>query len=143
MKSQFRFIIVLFIGVILLTSMGYSQSAFRINDDIGGSGGGTSNQSSGSDNTALYVVAGLAVAGIIAYVIINKVNKKDEEEEKADTSSALQQLRSINLASGFNDFEHEVKKAQDQIPVNLILGVRNEKVFISEKTYLMGVSVRF
>ncbi|UCH65228.1 MAG: hypothetical protein JSW63_11585 [Ignavibacterium sp.] len=142
MKSQFRFIIAVFIGIFLLTSSGYSQSFLRIDDDIGGGGGGTTNQSDGSDNTALYVVAGLAVAGIIAYVIINKVNKKDEEEE-SDTSSAMQKLSGVNLASGFNDLEHEVKKVQDQIPVNLILGVRNEKAFISDKTYLMGVSVRF
>lgn len=142
MKNQFRFIIAIFLGVILLTSTSYSQSFLRIDDDIGGSGGGTANQSNGSDNTALYVVAGLAVAGIIAYVIISKTNKKDEEE-KPDTSSALQQFSGVDLASGFDDFEYEYKKAQDKIPVNLILGVQNEKAFISDKTYLMGVSVRF
>ena len=30
-----------------------------------------------------------------------------------------------------------------RIPVNLILGIRNDKAFVSDKTYLMGLSVRF
>jgi len=142
MRNYFRFIITTFLGVMLLISSGYSQNLLRIDDDIGGSGGGSTNQDGGSDNTAIYVVAGLAVAGIIAYVVISKANKKDEEE-KSDTSSALNQFNNVSLASGFNDFEYEVKKAQDKIPVNLILGIRKEKAFISDKTYLMGVSVRF
>jgi hypothetical protein len=142
MKNQFIFILTVFLGVILVMSSGYSQNLLRIDDEIGGGGGGSTNQDSGSDNTALYVVAGLAVAGIIAYVIISKTKKKDEEE-KSDTSSALQQFSGVDLASKYDDFEHEYKKAQETIPVNLILGVRNEKAFVSDKTYLMGVSVRF
>ena len=142
MKNYFRFIITAFLGVMLLISSGYSQNLLRIDDEIGGGGGGSTNQDGSSDNTAMYVVAGLAVAGIIAYVIISKKNK-EAEEEKSDTSSALNQFNNVNLASEFNDFEYEVKKAQDKIPVNLILGIRKEKAFISDKTYLMGVSVRF
>ena len=142
MKNQFLFIIAVFLGIILIMSDGNSQNLLRIDDDIGGGGSGSTNQDGSSDNTALYVVAGLAVAGIIAYVIINKVNKKDEED-KSDTSAAIQQFNGVDLASQSDDFEFEYKKVQDNIPVNLILGVRNEKAFVSDKTYLMGVSVRF
>jgi len=142
MKNQLRFIITVLLGVILLTSTGYTQNLLRIYDEIGGGGSGTSDQSNDSDNTALYVIGGVVVAGIIAYAIISKKNRKDDEE-KSDTSSALKQFGSVDLTSGFDDFEHEYKKAQDKIPVNLILGVRNEKTFLSNKTYLMGVSVRF
>jgi len=67
---------------------------------------------------------------------------KNNDEEKSDSSSA-HQFSGVDLASGFDDFKWEYEKAQDKISVNLILGVRNEKAFISEKTYLMGVSVRF
>ena len=100
---------------------------------------GNSDQTNNADNTAIYVVGGLAVVGIIAYVVISKSNKKNEEE-KPDTSSALQQFNGLNLASGFDDFEHEYKKMQEKIPVNLILGVRNDKAFVTDKTYLMGLS---
>ena len=143
MKNKLHFITVVFLGVFLSTSTEYPQDLLRINDEIGGGGGGSSNQSdNSSDNTALYVIGGAVLAGIIAYTVINKKNKKDDEE-KSDTSSALQQFSGADLASGFDDFEHEYKKAQDKIPVNLILGIRNEKAFVSDKTYLMGVSVRF
>ena len=142
MKNLFRLIITAFLGIILITSSGYSQNYLRINDDIGGSGGGSTSQDNNSDNTALYVVAGLAVVGIIAYVVISKKNKSDGEE-KSDTTSNLKQFNGVDLALGIDDFEHELKKIEDKIPVNLILGVRNENAFISDKTYLMGVSVRF
>jgi hypothetical protein len=142
MKNHLRLIIVALFVIMLLVSTGYSQSLLSIDDKIGGGGSGSSNQSNSADNTALYVVGGLAVVGIIAYVVISKNNKKNEEE-KTDTSSALQQFGGVNLASGFDDFEHEYKKIQDRIPVNLILGIRNDKAFVSDKTYLMGLSVRF
>jgi len=143
MKNKLHFITVVFLGVFLLTSTAYSQNLLRINDEIGGGGSGSSNQSdNSSDNTALYVIGGAAVVGIIAYTIISKKNKKDDKE-KSDTSSALQQFSGVELAFGFDDFEHEYKKAQEKIPINLILGIRNEKAFVSDKTYLMGVSVRF
>ena len=142
MKNQIRFIIVLLLGIILLDSNGHSQSILRLEDEIGGGGSTSSSQGNSSDNTALYVVGGLAVVGIIAYVVISKSNKKNEKE-KPDTSSALQQFSGSDLASGFNEFEYEYKKVQDKIPVNLILGVRNDRAFVSDKTYLMGVSLRF
>jgi len=142
MKNQLRFLILLLVGIILIAPPEYSQSFLRINDEIRGSGSGNSDQTNNADNTAIYVVGGLAVVGIIAYVVISKSNKKNEEE-KPDTSSALQQFNGLNLASGFDDFEHEYKKMQEKIPVNLILGVRNDKAFVTDKTYLLGLSVRF
>jgi len=138
MKNKIRNTIIVFLGVILLTSAGYSQNLLRIYKDFGGSGSSDQGDNS-SDNTALFVVGGLIVVGIIAYTVIGKKN----EEDKSDTSSALLQFSGADLASGFDDFEHEYKKVQDKIPVNLILGIRNEKAFVSNKTYLMGVSVRF
>jgi hypothetical protein len=112
----------------------------RIYEDIGG-GSGSGSQSDNSDNTAIYVVGGLIVAGVIAYMVIKKNKKKDKEE--ADTSSALNNFNPLDFASEFDDFEHEVAKAKDNFPVDFMIGVRNNKAFISDKTYLMGVSVRF
>ena len=134
-------IISLSFGILLPTSTSFSQSFLRIYDDIGGSGNTTAPQSDDSDNTAIYIVGGLIVAGVIAYMVITKMNKKDEEE--ADTSSALNNFNLPDFASEFNDFEHEVAKAKDNFPVDFMIGMRNNKAFVSEKTYLMGVSVRF
>lgn len=135
-------IISLSFGIILPTSTGFSQSYLRIYDDIGGGGNTTTPQSDNSDNTALYIVGAALVVGVVAYVIISK-NKKKAKEEESDTTSSLIRFDDSVVAAQFNDFEHEVEKVKDQIPVNVFLGVRNEKAFVSDKTYLMGVSVRF
>ncbi len=134
-------IISLSFGILLPSATLYSQNYLRIYEDIGGGGSGSGSQSDGSDNTAIYVVGGLVVVGVIAYMVITKNKKKAKEE--ADTSSALNNFNSPNFASEFDDFEHEVAKAKDNFPVDFMIGIRNNKAFISDKTYLMGVSVRF
>lgn len=131
-------VITISFGLLLPTSTGYSQNYLRINEEIGGGGGTVSTDDSG--NSTVYVVGGLLVAGVIAYIIISKNKKKKEE---ADSSSAINGLNSSDFASEFNDFEHEVAKAKDNFPVDIMIGVRNNRAFISDKTYLMGVSVRF
>jgi hypothetical protein len=133
-------IIVVAFGILLPTSTGYSQSYLRINDEIGGGGGGSVPQSDNSDNSAVYIVGGLIVVGVITYLVINKNKKKNEE---ADTTSSLNGLNSSDFAVKFNDIEHKIEKAKEDLPVDLFIGVRNNKAFISDKTYLMGVSVKF
>ncbi len=134
-------IISLSFGILLPGATLYSQNYLRVYDEIGGGGGGNAQQSDDSDNTAIYVVGGLIVVGVIAYMVITKNKKKAKEE--ADTSSALNNFNSPEFASKFDDFEHEVAKAKDNFPVDFMIGVRNNKAFNSDKTYLMGVSVRF
>jgi len=132
-------IISLSFGILLPNATVYSQNYLRVYDEIGGGSGGNAQQSDDSDNTAIYVVGGLLVAGVIAYMVITKNKKKDKEE--ADTSSTLNNYNTPDFASEFNEFEYEV--AKDNFPVDFMIGVRNNKAFISDKTYLMGVSVRF
>lgn len=135
-------IISLTFGILLPTSTGFSQSYLRIYDDIGGGGNTSTPESESSSNTTLYIVAGAVVLGVVAYMVITK-NKKKNNEEESDTTSSLIRFDNSDVAAQFNDFEHEMEKVKDQIPVNVFLGVRNEKAFVSDKTYLMGVSVRF
>ena len=134
-------IIVVGFGLLLPTSTGYSQSYLRINDEIGGGGGGSVPQSDNSDNSAVYIVGGLIVVGVITYLVLRKNKKKDTEE--SDSSSALNGLNSSDFASKFNDIEHKIEEAKENFPIDLFIGVRNNKAFISDKTYLMGVSVKF
>jgi hypothetical protein len=133
-------IISLSFGILLPSATLYSQNYSRIYEDIGG-GSGSSSQSDNSDNSTIYIVGGVVMAGIIAYYFLTKNKKKDKEE--ADTSSALNNFNSPDFTSEFEDFEHEVAKAKDNFPVDFMIGVRNNKAFISDKTYLAGVSVRF
>jgi len=128
-------------GILLPTSTGLSQSSLRIFDEIGGGGNTTTPQSDNSDNTTLYIVGAALIVGVVAYVIITKNKKKDEEE--ADTSSALNDFNTPVFASELNDFEHEVAKVKENFPVDFMVGIRNNKALVSDKTYLIGVSVRF
>jgi len=134
-------IISLSFGILLPGATVYSQNYSRIYEDIGGGGGGSSSQTDNSDNSTIYIVGGLVIVGIIAYYYLTKNKKKDEE--KADTSSALNNINTPVFASEFNDLKYEVAKAKDNFPVDFMIGIRNNKAFISDKTYLMGVSVRF
>ena len=134
-------IISLSFGILLPNATLYSQNYSRIYEDIGGGSGGSGSQSDNSDNSTIYIVGGVVIAGIIAYYFLTRDKKKDKEE--ADTSSALNNFNSPDLAYEFDDFEHEVAKAKDNFPVDFMIGIRNNKAFISDKTYLMGVSVRF
>ena len=134
-------IISLSFGILLPGATVYSQNYLRIYEEPGGGGGEGVPQTEDSDNTAIYVIGGLIVVGVIAYMVITKNKKKNKEE--ADTSSALNNFNTPDFASEFNDFEHEVAKAKDNFPVDFMIGIRNNKAFISDKTYLMGVSVRF
>jgi hypothetical protein len=133
-------IISLSFGILLPSATLYSQNYLRIYEEPGG-GGGSSSQTENSDNSTIYIVGGLIMVGIIAYYFLTKNKKKDKEE--ADTSSALNNFNLPDFASEFDDFEHEVAKAKDNFPVDFMIGIRNNKAFISDKTYLMGVSVRF
>ncbi len=134
-------IISLSFGILLPGATLYSQNHLRIYEDIGGGGSGSGSQSDNSDNTAIYVVGGLIVVGVIAYVVITKNKRKGKEE--ADTSSALNNFNTADFASEFDDFGYEVAKAKYNFPVDFMIGIRNNKAFVSDKTYLMGVSVRF
>jgi hypothetical protein len=133
-------IISLSFGILLPTSLGFSQSNLRIYEDIGG-GGSTTPESDNSSNTTLYIVAGVAIAGVLAYAIF--IKNKNKEPEESDSTSSLIGFDDEDLKSEFNDFEHELQKAKDQIPVNVFFGVKDENAFVSDKTYLMGISVRF
>ena len=129
-------------GILLPSSTAYSQSSLRIDEEPGGGGNGGSQQTDNSDNTLIYVVAGALLVGAITYYIISK-NKKREREQEVDTTSAFIGYSNSILAVGFTDFDHELQKVKDSIPVDLIIGIRNERGFISDKIYLMGVAIRF
>ena len=139
-KSRFfitAFLIILF-GILIPTAEGFSQNILIINSDVGGGSGSTTPQTeSGSGNSGLYIVGGLLIGGIVIYALLKKNKDKSDTTDTKDKSSLLIQ------DNKFESFNTKLQKAKNDIPVDLILGVRNEKAFISEKTYLLGVSVRF
>ena len=138
--SFFILIIVLVSSIALPQSSLLAQTNLRIFEDIGG-GGGTTSSSSDSDNSFVYIAGGLVIAGVIAYALFLKKDKKSEEE--ADSTQALYQLNPTSNEFYSSNLEKEITVAKENFPVDILLGIRREDAFISDKTYIMGVSVRF
>ncbi len=124
-------------GILLPYSTAYSQSYLRIDEDIGGGSNGSSAEEDNSGNVLIFVGAAIVV-GVIAYLIITHKSKEEKSDDDASSS-----IYNSNLVFEFNDIDHKIEKVKDSIPVDLIIGIRNERSFISDKTYLMGVSIRF
>jgi len=138
--SLFTLIILLVSSIALPQSSLLAQNNLRIYEDIGG-GSGTGSTDDGSDNTFIYVAGGLLIAGVIVYALFFK--KDDMQEEESDSTQALNMLNRTGNEFYSSNLEKEITSAKESFPVDILLGIRREDAFISDKTYLMGVSVRF
>lgn len=138
--SLFLTIIILGLSLALPQSLLHAQNNLRIYEDIGG-GSGTGTTSDNSDNTFIYVAGGLLIAGIVAYALFLKKNNKQEEE--SDSTQAFNTLTPTINKTYSNSLERETSSLKDSFPVDILLGIRRDDNFISDKTYLVGVSVRF
>jgi hypothetical protein len=133
-------IIVLVSSLALPQSSLFAQNNLRIFEDIGG-GGGTTSTSSDSDNSFVYIAGGLLIAGVIAYALFFR--KGNNQKEDSDSTQALNQLNPTGNEFYSSNLEKEITAAKESFPVDILLGIRREDAFISDKTYIMGVSVRF
>ena len=138
--SLFTLIIILVSSLALPQSSLLAQNNLRIYEDIGG-GSGTGSTDGDSDNTFIYIAGGLLIAGVIAYALFFK--KENKQEEESDSTQALNILNRTGNEFYSNNLEKEITSAKESFPVDILLGIRREDAFISDKTYLMGVSVRF
>jgi hypothetical protein len=138
--SLFTLIILLVFSIALPQSSLLAQNNLRLYEDIGG-GSGTGSTDDNSDNTFIYIAGGLLIAGVIAYALFFKKDNKQEEE--SDSTQALNILNRTGNEFYSSDLEKEITSAKESFPVYILLGIRREDAFISDKTYLMGVSVRF
>ena len=128
-----------FIFIFVFASMESFGQSLRIYEDIGGNGG-SSESSESNDNTALYVVAGLVIGGLIAYALLRD---KDEKTPEGDTTSVGSNLIEENIFSGVLESENNLVSSNDELPVELIFQYKNENEFIREKTYSVGLAVKF
>ncbi|RKY93350.1 MAG: hypothetical protein DRQ01_04955 [Ignavibacteriae bacterium] len=138
--SLFTLIIVLVSSMALPQSTLLAQNNLKIYEDIGG-GSGTGSAGSDSDNSFVYIAGGLLVAGVIAYALFFR--KGNKEKEESDSTQALNILNRTGNEFYSSNLEKEITAAKESFPVDILLSVRKEDAFISDKTYMMGVSVRF
>lgn len=126
------------ISIFTFQSVTFAQSNLRIFENPGGGGSGTTQTEDSNDNTTIYVVGGLLIAGILVYALVFKKDKKVE----SDTTASLNSQLIYSEAHGFDSTNEELQKVKDKIPVDLFLGIRNNEAFMRDRTYLVGVRVK-
>ena len=129
--------VILILAIVFLPSVSFAQSNLRIFEDPGGSGNGTTQTEESNDNTAMYVVGGLVIGGILLYALVLRPEKKTE----TDTTASLNSQLIYSEANGFDSAE-ELQKVKEKIPVDLFLGIKNNAAVMNDKTYMLGVRVK-
>ena len=129
--------VILILAIVFLPSVSFAQSNLRIFEDPGGSGNGTTQTEESNDNTAMYVVGGLVIGGILLYALVLRPEKKAE----TDTTASLNSQLIYSEANGFDSAE-ELQKVKEKIPVDLFLGIKNNAAVMNDKTYMLGVRVK-
>jgi hypothetical protein len=112
----------------------------RIFEDIGGGGNGTSQSEDGNDNSTIYIVGGLVIAGILAYALIFK-DKKPETD--TDTTAALSSPSIYSDISQSKLSDEEYQKVKEEIPVDIFMGIKNDEALLNNKIYQLGVRLKF
>jgi hypothetical protein len=142
MKNSYRSLAKSFCIILILfffTTENSLGQTFRINDVPGGSGSTTQDQGE-ADNTFIYVAAAVVIGGLIAYALLRD---KKKEPEESDTSSVSSLINDQELFISDKVSNQNYNTANKDFPVDLIFGIRNEDALIPDKTYLLGVSVKF
>jgi len=138
-KLTFRTIsFLLILSITIFTSEVFAQNGLRIYDVPGGSGGSSSQSDNSNDDTFLYVMGGLVIAGILVYALVIKKDKKVPEDSTKSTESKLQ----VSEISQSSSPKLEIQKVKDKIPVDLFMGIRNNEAVMNDKTYLFGLRVK-
>lgn len=138
LKSSFYCLTFILILTLASPAEIFAQSGLRIYDDIGG-GSNNTEPTTNDDNTFIYVAGGLLIAGIIAYALFVK---KDNKPAETDTTASIDS-RLIYSDSNLLSPDDELMKAKEKIPVDIFLGVKNNEALINDKTYLVGLRVKF
>ena len=121
----------------MLSSEIYGQSNLRIFEEIGG-GNNTSQSSGSNDNSFIYIVGGLVIAGILVYALVLHKDKK----AKPDTTASLDSRLLYSNQNEVLTTKNEMLKAKEKIPFDFYLGVKNNNAVLNDKTYLLGFRVK-
>lgn len=129
--------ILLVIAVTFFSSETWAQNNLRIFDVPGGSGNGTTQTDEGNDNSTIYIVGGLIIAGIVAYALFFKEKKAD-----TDTTAALTSPDYLNITQ-LESAGEEIQRAKDHIPVDIFMNIKNDEALLNNRMYQLGVRLKF
>lgn len=138
-KHTFRTVsFLLILSIAIFSSEIFAQNELRIYDVPGGSGGSSNQSDNSNDDTFLYVMGGLVIAGILVYALVIKKDKKAPEDSTKSTESKLR-LSKLNQSIST---DQELQKVKEKMPVDLFMGIRNNEAVMNDKTYLFGLRVK-
>ena len=138
-KPSFSIVtLILILSVLFLPIESFAQSNLRIFEDPGGSGSSTTQTEDSNDNTAIYVIGGLVIGGILLYALVLRPDKNAE----TDTTASLNSNLIYSEVNGFDTTNEELQKVKDSIPIDLFLGIKNNEAVMNDKTYLLGLRVK-
>jgi len=129
---------ILVLTVTILSSETFAQSNLRIFDVPGGSGSGTTQTDDSNDNSTIYIVGGLVIAGILAYALFFK-----EKKAETDTTASLSSPSIYSNISEFDSAEEEFQKVKEKIPIDIFMDIKNDEAVLNNKMYQLGVRVKF
>lgn len=121
-----------FLFIIGFSSEICAQQALRINDDIGGSSGTATNVSE-SDNSMIYIVGGVVIAGVILYAIF-----RDKNDKKSDTDSTSTSESTL-LRDGKSFVPRQDTDTYRDIPFDVYINAERVNSFTNERKYEIGL----
>jgi len=132
-----RISLILIISIFIFSNDFFAQSGLRVFDDIGGGSSGSTQTDNSNDNTTIYVVGGLVIAGILAYALFFKEKKKD-----ADTTASLNSKLIYSEIVDLDNANENIRQVKDKMPVDLFLGIRNNEAVLNDRIYQVGLRVK-
>ena len=129
------------IAVIFSSNTADAQSLWKLNAP--GPGGGSTTTTTvplqdNNSNTGIYILFGAVVVGYVLYKVAFQNN--DEPADSSDSTSSLMPAKSKVIR-----LQAESVIPQNDPPVDVYLGIRRDNYNspIEEKTYIVGVSLKF
>lgn len=122
------------VSLLLINSNSFGQTVYGINDEIGGGGSGTA-QVEKPDDSMLYIVGGTVIVGLIVYAIVSRSKEKKIEVDSTinETSSVDRDIVPLTLSIQ--------EKTEQNLPLDVYLGMQRMSSFTNEKRYLLGVKI--
>jgi hypothetical protein len=130
--------ITLIVSISFLSTETFAQNNLKIFDVPGGGSGSTSQTEDSNDNTAIYVIGGLVIAGILVYALVFKKDKKSD----TDTTASLNSGQLFSGVNAYNSVEDEIRNVKEALPIDFYMGIKNNDAIMNERTYQLGVRVK-
>lgn len=134
-------LIIAFSGAVIFSGGAVNaQSLWKNNTQNPGTGSGTTTFPEEKSNTAIiYVALGAAITGLLLYKFVFKKDKEEADSTKTTNSSSLL----IPSGAYFTGKQTALAKSNEAPPVNLFFGIRRDNYAAEEKTYIVGLSLKF